>query len=132
MHRARILEKCGGPAYTSGSKHYNPYDKRDAMIIENVDYSTYGEYEESTTPVFLFFLYLILLVWYVSLLSEFKQILALIDFSINFKLNNHSPMLTPKMENWVRENMTGKWARLAKRILPIHDPHADDDVSACA
>lgn len=122
MHRSVISQKCGSASYTPAGKHHNPYDERDAMTIMTVDYAMYSAYETSSSLEFQIFLFLILLVWYISLMSEFKNILAMADFTFNFRVNRHSPMLSPGMEAWVRDHMTGKFAAW---LLPKEDREVD-------
>jgi hypothetical protein len=135
MYRSRASAKCGSPVYSLGGKYHNPYDDRDVMHIMSIDYSTYSEYVMSSEFHFQVFLFLILLVWYVSLLAEFKQILELYDFTRNFKVNRHSALLTASMQFWVERNMTGKLEFIAKWLLPeskkMHGDHGTaDDASS--
>lgn len=126
MYRSRLGEKCGAPSYTPAGRYRNPHDKRDAMNVVAVNYSMYDSYLESSSIEFQVFMFLILTVWYVSLLSELKAIVALIDFTWNFTVNKHSPILTPNMEAWVREHMTGKLEFMGLWLLPTPSTHRKD------
>lgn len=118
MYRSRVMDKCGSPSFTTAGKYLNPHDDKDVMIITTVDYSNYGTYHMVSSWQFIFFLYLILMVWYVGIILEFRSILQLVDFTYNFKVNNHSPMLTPHMQDWVRTNLTGSFAEIGAWLLP--------------
>jgi hypothetical protein len=134
LHRSHSAASCGTASFSVDKRYFNPYNERDAMIIQGVEYAQYAEYQTSATFEFQFFLALILLVWYMSLLFELKQIFALADFTINFRVNSHSPTLTPRMQDWIRNHCTGKLEIIAKLWLPRREYEEDapsDEVSSC-
>jgi len=131
MYRSRLAATCGRPTYevSGAGKYHNPFDSRDAMSIVHVEYETYQSYLESSEFHFQCFLFLILMVWYISLVAELKQIQLLFDFARNFRVNLSSPWLTEPMQAWIREHMTGKLECIAVHILPVGDEsHRSKDV----
>merc|ERR1719253_1750648 len=99
MYRSRANTMCGNPSYTPNKTYRNPHDPRDVMSIMTVKYGNYDSYYESASMSFQVYLFLILVVWYISLVSELKAIIQLIDFTRNFAANEqHSPLLSPGME----------------------------------
>jgi len=85
IYASRMHEKCGAPSYEVTGKYTNPYNPRDAMSIVNVGYSEYDSYEAAHHLQFQSFLFLILLVWYVTLVLELSRILELWDLLRNMK-----------------------------------------------
>lgn len=86
LYRSRIHEKCGSPSYEASARHTNPHDPRDAMSLLSVSYSQLSRYEGAIANEFQMFLYLILLVWYVTMVTELDRIIKLFDMLLHFEI----------------------------------------------
>lgn len=87
MYRSRVSEKCGKPAISAGERHANPHNPRDVMVVMDVSYKNVRTHELIHGRPFKFFLTLILLMWFVSLVDELKDIVDLLDFIRNFPVD---------------------------------------------
>jgi len=92
-----VHEKCGGAGFSTGKKYVNPINPRDAMNIIELSFSQLGQYESASGWEYNLFLYLIVLVWYLYLVSELHRIIMLADFLINFPVaDDHSFTFWPR------------------------------------
>lgn len=87
IYRSRVAEKCGKPAISAGDRHVNPHNPRDVMVVMDVTYKNVRSYQLIHGRPFKFFLTLILIMWFVSLVDELKDILDLADFVVNFPVH---------------------------------------------
>lgn len=83
-HRARLAEKCGTPVFKQGTRYVNPGDPRDALDTVDVSYTQVSKYEVYSSQHFRIFLWMILLIWYITLLEEFRDVLKNVDFVYRF------------------------------------------------
>lgn len=99
-YRSRVREKCGTSVFSAGTRYVNPFNDLDAMTTVGVSYAKVESYVEHNSLRFRFFLCMVLMVWYVNLLDEFREIVKLIDFiccfTVEFKVN---PFLTPYLRS---------------------------------
>lgn len=100
-YRQRTHDKCGAAVYSSGDRYINPHNERDAMRTIRVSYTTVDNYVQYSTKRFRFFLFMILLLWYVNLLDELRDIVKLMDFLFRFPVTNVNPLLTPYMRSHI-------------------------------
>lgn len=98
MHRQKVTSKCGVGSYDTGPLVTNPTSKRDTIRTMTVSYSTLGSYEMVHSWVFRFFLWINLILWFVTLNKELEGVLELVDFCINFPQSETSG-LRIKREN---------------------------------
>lgn len=97
LYRARIAQKCGRPSYSADKRYTSPHDPRDVTSIISVSYGQLAQFESANEFQFQTFLYLILLVWCVTLVDELLRILQLLDMLANFSIcNDESYSFFPK------------------------------------
>jgi len=102
LYRSRLQEKCGSPSYDVGTSHTNPHDPRDAMSVVQVSYNQLSRYEGANETQFQTFLFFILLVWYVTMVTELDRIIKTFDMLVHFEIcQDDSYSVFPKS---VREN----------------------------
>eukprot|EP00440_Ansanella_granifera_P054887 gb/GFBE01059500.1/.p1 GENE.gb/GFBE01059500.1/~~gb/GFBE01059500.1/.p1 ORF type:complete len:684 (+),score=152.14 gb/GFBE01059500.1/:1-2052(+) len=91
MYRHRSSDKCGEKSYSIGPHVTNPYNDNDQMRTLMVHYSAVSNYELADSWNYIIFLGLILMVWYVNLLGELYNLVALLDFTIHFPTTWEDP-----------------------------------------
>mmetsp|Transcript_58542 Transcript_58542/g.181315 ORF Transcript_58542/g.181315 Transcript_58542/m.181315 type:complete len:637 (+) Transcript_58542:164-2074(+) len=100
MFRRRVEEKCGATIITSGPVFTNPGQPTDSMTTVSVDYQNVKQYTTAIGSEFSFFICLILIVWYVTLVGELISVISFADFSVNFPGTDDSGLqLGPISEN---------------------------------
>lgn len=109
-YRSRVHEKCGPPVFTAGKRYVNPFNARDAMTSVDVSYKQVDTYVEYGTIRFRFFLFMILMLWYVNLLDEFRDVVKSCDFLCRFPVDSANPWVTPDMRN--------RFAKLRRSFTP--------------
>lgn len=87
MFRDRVQEACGEKSEGVGPRLTNPFREADAMHIRVVSYQNMAEYSNMHTKTFRFFLFLVLIMWYLRLIDEFKDSFEFFDFVWNFPSN---------------------------------------------
>merc|ERR1719221_408233 len=80
IYRSRMQEKCGERSFSTGPRHTNVYDPRDVMNTVSVTYSNLADYRKMSSRKFKLFLLLVLVLWYINLMSELRAIVQLGDF----------------------------------------------------
>eukprot|EP00928_Gymnodinium_smaydae_P079463 TRINITY_DN63385_c0_g1_i1.p1 TRINITY_DN63385_c0_g1~~TRINITY_DN63385_c0_g1_i1.p1 ORF type:complete len:782 (+),score=126.47 TRINITY_DN63385_c0_g1_i1:82-2427(+) len=103
MYRARLQETCGAATYTAGPRYRNPHSEHDIISTTKVSYANLDVYKNIHGAQFLFFLALVLLLWYINLVDELKDILSLWDFVWGFPNDADLPFLTPAMSKRLRK-----------------------------
>jgi len=103
MYRSRVTEKCGPATYSTGVRYANPKDGRDVMSTIGVKYAMVQQYETASSFQFCFFQGLILFLWFVNLVGEFKAIIQLADFIYSFPHDDTLPFFTPTMRKHMRK-----------------------------
>jgi len=88
MHRSRIAEKCGEPTFTAGPRFVNPSDPSDGFQTLTVSYANLDMFRETHKLHFRFFMFLVLVLWYVSIVDEVRDIIALWDFICHIPVEN--------------------------------------------
>mmetsp|Transcript_1569 Transcript_1569/g.4006 ORF Transcript_1569/g.4006 Transcript_1569/m.4006 type:complete len:694 (-) Transcript_1569:69-2150(-) len=117
MYRQQVRDKCGSPTYLTGSVYHNPYDEGDVLRVVELSYPKLDKYTMAESPVFQFFLCLILLVWYVNLLGEFVSILRLADFAWNFPgAQDDDPLLLRKLGRRVKRVVSHTASNFRQRM----------------
>jgi len=108
LYRSRIEEKCGAPFYSSGPRYINPHDTHDVLSTTAVSYEHLSTVELTHSPQFLFFLFLVIVLWYINLVDELRDVIDLWDFLFNFPVDNNVPFMTEGM----RERLSSVKGRL--------------------
>merc|ERR1719272_2117674 len=79
---------CGATVLAEGQRYTNPHDSGDVAFALEVSYKNVDMYEMVHSYSFRFFLTLIVLMWFVNLVDEAKDILNLADFVRNFPVRS--------------------------------------------
>merc|ERR1711879_383177 len=95
MYRQQLMEKCGEPVLSTGRKYVNPYNSHDVLQTMDISYTTLEMYRSTHSRYYLFFMFLVLLVWYISILNEMRDVILLWDFIVHFQVNEENPFLSP-------------------------------------
>lgn len=108
MYRKRVTDNCGEPSYQvdSHAKYINPHDHRDAMSVVEIDYGKVSEFTRMRYYGFVFFLYMILLIWYITLVAELSRIIHLCNLLINFKTDKDYAILSERMRSGIRTSLS--------------------------
>jgi len=88
VYRSRVAEKCGAPSYQAGRRYTNPFEAHDVIATTAVMYSNLTVIELTHSPPFLFFMFLVIVLWYINLVDELKDIICLWDFIAHFDVDN--------------------------------------------
>lgn len=102
MYRARIKDRCGVANPGSGPRHVNPHKPTDVARLMTTSWSKLDEVRNVHSQGFQFFMGLILVLWYVNLVDELKDIIHLWDLIRNFPVDEEWPFMTPTMSEKVR------------------------------
>jgi hypothetical protein len=127
MYRASHSEMCGMPRETpSGERFQNPYssDEHDVLQVNTVQFSTIDVWESSRTIRFVLFLFLVLVLWFVNMLQELKDILRLADFLIHFPVENTATsLLTPQVSKQLIESAQLGLTRMGINSESVQSAH---------
>jgi len=129
LYRARIKDRCGDAVPATGPRYANPHRPGDVTGVMKTSWSKLDEVANTHTIGFQFFMALILVLWYVNLVDELKDIIHLWDLLRNFPVSEEWPFLTPE----VSSQLSRMKRRLTKRFSDVQDPEAldeDDQVSS--
>eukprot|EP00928_Gymnodinium_smaydae_P094802 TRINITY_DN8022_c0_g3_i1.p1 TRINITY_DN8022_c0_g3~~TRINITY_DN8022_c0_g3_i1.p1 ORF type:complete len:727 (-),score=123.18 TRINITY_DN8022_c0_g3_i1:79-2259(-) len=99
MHRVQVNAQCGAHHYSLGARHANPHNEMDVMPLHTVSYENLEALNVTHSPGFQFFLYCVILIWFINLVEEVREILSLWDFLHNFPVDNVFPLLSPEMSS---------------------------------
>lgn len=124
LYRDRIHEKCGAGSYTQGHRYINPFNEHDVIGTINVNYELYSEYLSTHGHSFLVFMFFILFLWYSNLVDEFKDILLLLDFVMNFPVDRNIDSLPVTVSKRLRS--TFKWSTEEHDLRDVVETHFDD------
>mmetsp|Transcript_45078 Transcript_45078/g.104258 ORF Transcript_45078/g.104258 Transcript_45078/m.104258 type:complete len:765 (-) Transcript_45078:83-2377(-) len=130
VYRARMQEKCGPAIYRNGPRVQNPYQEQDRMTVMSVSFTRLEEMQYVHSVPFALFLWLILILWYIGLINEAKELLQLYDFLNKVPVVDRWPFFTPEMWRHWRSWLIAKG--LSPRLrpaactkgLPKHEPEA--------
>merc|ERR1719272_2007366 len=79
---------CGAAVMREGKRYENPHDPGDVAFALEVNYKNVVMYEMLHSGTFRFFLTLVLLIWYVCLIDEAKDVINLADFCYSFPVRS--------------------------------------------
>uniref|UniRef100_A0A7S0FEL6 Uncharacterized protein n=1 Tax=Pyrodinium bahamense TaxID=73915 RepID=A0A7S0FEL6_9DINO len=121
MYRSRIKEKCGVANPVTGPRHVNPHNPHDVSSIVSARWSNVESVEKMHSVEWRFFMALILVLWYVNLVDELKDIIHLLDFLHNFPVVDQWPFLPPTLSQSL-----SNWRNMKSMSLPsIASPDKD-------
>jgi len=81
-NREQRWERCGARSLVEGGKYVNPYDPEQSVHVLEATYAEVNAYQRATSRLFLFFLSLVIVLWLLSLVDEWREILKLGEFLI--------------------------------------------------
>lgn len=125
IYRSHKNSKCGNMLLSEGDRYENPHDPSDVAFALEVGYKHFITYERVHCLHFQFFLVLTLIMWYVNLVDEAKDVLNLGDFVRNFKTRDDSlDVLLPI--SGLTKSLSGKSVSISDEDLVIESiarPH---------
>lgn len=80
MYRKAREEQCGAVALSPGPLYEDPYNERDRLYTVQVNFSNVGKYYLASDRTYQVFLVLILMIWFISLIDELRELLKLTEF----------------------------------------------------
>lgn len=84
LYRARRHAQCGDGKLYSGGIYDNPHNEADRLYIINVAYSALTGFLKADGNTYKFFVFLVLLIWFLSLISEMQTVLLLSEMVARF------------------------------------------------
>jgi hypothetical protein len=84
IHRQRIRGKCGAGFYSAGGMYTNPFDAKDTLSSVSVNYQEVITYELVHSATFQFFVWIMLILWLVTLNKELESVFEMLDFCTFF------------------------------------------------
>jgi len=67
-----------------GGKYTNPYNPDQSVHVLEATYSKVSDYQRATSRLYLFFLCLIIMLWFLALMDEFRELIKFGEFLIAF------------------------------------------------
>merc|ERR1719440_311020 len=83
-NREQRWGRCGQRTLVDGGKYTNPYDPNQSVHILEATYGTVNKYQRATSRLYVFFQSLIIMLWLLSLIDEWRELLKFIEFLIVF------------------------------------------------
>jgi hypothetical protein len=80
LFRARRHQQCGESTLYNGGLYRSPHHPVDKVYVTAVDYEKPAAQLKGGTPIYLFFLFLILQLWFMALLNEMRELVKLVEF----------------------------------------------------
>merc|ERR1719199_1249133 len=83
-NREQRWGRCGSRSLVEGGKYTNPYDSSQSVHVLEATYASVGAYQRATSSLYTFFLSLIIMLWLLSLIDEWRELLKFLEFLITF------------------------------------------------
>jgi len=83
-NREQRWGRCGKRHLTEGGKYTSPFDPSQSVHVLNASYSSVDSYTRATSRLFLFFLSLIIMLWLLALIDEWRELIKFCEFLIVF------------------------------------------------
>jgi hypothetical protein len=83
-NREQRWGRCGKRTLVEGGKYTSPYDPDQSVHILRASYSSLSAYDRATSRLFLFFLALLIMLWLLALMDEWREILKFAEFLVVF------------------------------------------------
>jgi len=100
-----------------GGKYTNPYDETQTVHVLEASYASVGAYQRATSGSYTFFLSLIIMLWLLSLIDEWRELLKYGEFLVQF------PGLTPGEKGGSVSQATEESDDVTWRITAISKRH---------
>jgi len=115
-NREQRWGRCGARSLNEGGKYTNPFDSTQSVHVLEATYQSVADYQRSTSSLYLFFLSLIIMLWLLSLIDEWRELLKFGEFLVTF------PGLTPGEKGGSVSEQTGD-GDVTYRITAISRKH---------
>lgn len=83
-NREQRWGRCGVRSLVEGGKYTNPYNKEQSVHVLEATYATVAKYQRATSRLYVFFQALIIMLWLLSLIDEWRELLKFAEFLIVF------------------------------------------------
>mmetsp|Transcript_133056 Transcript_133056/g.265481 ORF Transcript_133056/g.265481 Transcript_133056/m.265481 type:complete len:669 (-) Transcript_133056:223-2229(-) len=124
LYSSMVDDKCGALTYTMGSMYRNPHDPHDGIRILHPTFSKVGEFTETTSTAFEFFLLLLLMTWFFNSMEEMKNIGAVFDLLVNFPVINVFPFMPEQYREKVNKRISRMSVRMGELIREGESQHS--------
>jgi len=84
-NREQRWGRCGARYLSEGGKYVNPYDPNQSVHVLEAGYAGVSAYQRATSRLFLFFLSLIIVLWLLSLIDEWRELVKLAEFLVTYE-----------------------------------------------
>lgn len=84
QNREQRWGRCGARSLVEGGKYTNPYNKEQSVHVLEANYSTVTRYQRATSRLYVFFQSVIIMLWLLSLIDEWRELLKFVEFLIVF------------------------------------------------
>jgi len=81
-NREQRWGRCGKRSLIEGGKYTNPYNPDQSVHILQATYSSVSAYQRATSRLFLLFLCLIIMLWFLAMVDEWRELLKFGEFLI--------------------------------------------------
>jgi len=88
-NREQRWGRCGKRSLDEGGKYTNPFNPDQSVHVLTASYSSVASYDRATSRLYLFFLCLIVMLWLLNLIDEWRELIKFCEFLIVF------PGITP-------------------------------------
>jgi len=83
-NREQRWGRCGARSLVEGGTYRNPYDQQQSVHVLEANYEAVDKYQGATSRLYVFFQSLIIMLWLLSLIDEWREILKFLEFLIVF------------------------------------------------
>jgi len=98
LHRQSLAGKCGQGVYSAGSLYVNPHNVRDSVRTVTVEYKEVAGFELVHSFQFKFFVWIMLILWLVTLNKELESVFTMLNFTMYFPSSSGNPLRIPRSE----------------------------------
>jgi len=84
QNREQRWGRCGTRSLVEGGKFTNPYNADQSVHVLEATYSTVNRYMRATSRLYVFFQAVIIMLWLLSLIDEWRELLKFVEFLIVF------------------------------------------------
>lgn len=84
QNREQRWEMCGTGSFVEGGKYTNPYAPEQSVHVLQTTYESVGTYERASSRLYLGFQILIIMLWLLAIIDEFRELIKFGEFLIMF------------------------------------------------
>jgi len=85
QNREQRWGRCGARYLVEGGKYVNPYDPTQNVHVLEAGYAGVSAYQRATSRLFLFFLSLVIMLWLLSLIDEWRELVKMAEFLVTYE-----------------------------------------------